>query len=88
MPNDEYAKLQEVLIERPERDVHGCVITVPSVASRQKLTGLSLAQIPELLGVSARTLQEWEQGHRALSGARRTMLLIAQKNAKALVDMA
>jgi len=48
-------------------------------------TGLSEA---ELLGVSVRTLQEWEQGRRIPSGAARTLLLIAQKNRKALVDVA
>ncbi|BFU91894.1 MAG: hypothetical protein NTAFB01_30810 [Nitrospira sp.] len=39
-------------------------------------------------GVSVRTLQEWEQGRRAPSGAARTLLLIAQKNPKALIDVA
>jgi len=42
----------------------------------------------ELLGVSVRTLQEWEQGRRAPSGAARTLLMIAAKNPRALVDVA
>lgn len=35
-----------------------------------------------------RTLQEWEQGRRAPSGAARTLLMIAAKNPRALVDVA
>ena len=51
-------------------------------------TGLSQARFAELLGVSVWTLQEWEQGRCTPSGAARTLLLIAQKNSKALVDVA
>ena len=50
--------------------------------------GLSQPQFAELLGVSARTLQEREQGRRAPSGAARTLLVIAAKNPGALVDVA
>jgi putative transcriptional regulator len=71
-----------------KRGEHGRVTTVPSVASIRERTGLSQARFAELLGVSVRTLQEWEQGRRAPSGAARTLLLIAQKNPKALVDVA
>jgi hypothetical protein len=39
-------------------------------------------------GVSVRTLQEWEQGRRAPSGAARTLLMIAAKNPRALLDVA
>jgi len=42
----------------------------------------------ELLEVSVRTLQEWEQGRRAPSGAARTLLLIADRNPHALLDVA
>jgi len=41
-----------------------------------------------ILGVSVRTLQEWEQGRRAPSGAARTLLLIAAKNPHALLSVA
>jgi putative transcriptional regulator len=71
-----------------KRGEHGRITTVPSVASIRERTGLSQARFAELLGVSVRTLQEWEQGRRAPSGAARTLLLIAQKNPKALVDVA
>jgi len=67
---------------------HGRIINVPSVTSIRERTGLSQARFAELLGVSVRTLQEWEQGRRAPSGAARTLLLIAQKNPRVLVDVA
>ena len=71
-----------------KRGEHGRVTTVPSVSSIREQTGLSQAKFAQLLGVSVRTLQEWEQGRRAPSGAARTLLLIANKNPRALVDVA
>ena len=67
---------------------YGRVTTIPSVASIREKTGLSQARFAQLLGVSARTLQEWEQGRRAPSGAARTLLLIAEKNPRALLEVA
>jgi putative transcriptional regulator len=71
-----------------KRGEHGRVTTVPSVSSIREQTGLSQPKFAQLLGVSVRTLQEWEQGRRAPSGAARTLLLIAAKNPRALVDVA
>lgn len=70
-----------------KRGEHGRVITVPLVSKIRERTGLSQARFAELLGVSVRTLQEWEQGRRAPSGAARTLLLIAAKNPRALIDV-
>jgi len=36
------------------------------------------------LGVSVRTLQDWEQGHRQPSGAARTLIIIAEQQPKVL----
>jgi putative transcriptional regulator len=71
-----------------KRGEHGRMINVPSVASVREKTGLSQSRFAELLGVSVRTLQEWEQGRRAPSGAARTLLLIAARNPRALLDVA
>ena len=68
--------------------VHGRVTNIPSVSSVRERTGLSQARFAQLLGVSVRTLQEWEQGRRAPSGAARTLLLVAQKNPRALLEVA
>jgi len=66
----------------------GRVVSVPSVTAIREATGLSQARFALLLGVSVRTLQEWEQGRRAPSGAARTLLLIAMKNPGALLEVA
>jgi putative transcriptional regulator len=75
-------------IREIRKGVHGRVMNVPSVASIREGTGLSQSRFAQLLGVSVRTLQEWEQGRRAPSGAARTLLLIAQKNPAALLEVA
>ncbi len=66
----------------------GRVITVPSVSSIRERTGLSQTRFAQLLGVSVRTLQDWEQGRRAPSGAARTLLMVAAKSPRALLDVA
>ncbi len=66
----------------------GRAVNVPPVAYIRKKTGLSQTRFAALLGVSVRTLQDWEQNRRAPSGAARTLLLIAHKNPKALFDVA
>jgi putative transcriptional regulator len=71
-----------------KRGEHGRITNMPSVAMIREGTGLSQPRFAELLGVSVRTLQEWEQGRRAPSGAARTLLMIAAKNPRALIDVA
>lgn len=71
-----------------KRGDYGRVTTVPSVASIREKTGLSQARFAQLLGVSVRTLQDWEQGRRAPSGAAKTLLMIAEKNPRALLEVA
>ena len=70
-----------------KRCEHGRVTTVPSVATIREGTGLPQPRFAELLGVSVRTLHEWERGRRAPSGAARTLLRIAAKNPRALIDV-
>ena len=71
-----------------KRGDYGRVISVPDVAEIRERTGLSQAHFASLLGVSVRTLQDWEQGRRAPSGAARTLLLVADRNPKALLEVA
>jgi putative transcriptional regulator len=75
-------------IRQIKRGEYGRVTSVPSVSSIRERTGLSQEKFARLLGVSVRTLQEWEQGRRAPSGAARTLLLIAAKNPRALLEVA
>ncbi len=66
----------------------GRVTQVPDIAGIREGTRLSQAQFARLLGVSVRTLQDWEQGRRAPSGAARTLLLIVYRNPRVLFDVA
>jgi len=71
-----------------KRGQYGRVINVPDVAKTREKTGLSQARFAQLLGVSPRTLQDWEQGRRVPSGAARTLLMVAAKNPQALLEVA
>jgi putative transcriptional regulator len=59
----------------------------PVVAVRMQ-AGLSQRGFAKLLGVSVRTLQDWEQGRRHPSGAAQTLLKIAQRYPKVLRELA
>ena len=71
-----------------KRGEYGRVINVPDIARIREKTGLSQTRFAELLGVSVRTLQDWEQGRRAPSGAARTLLMVAARNPHALLEVA
>ena len=70
------------------RGEYGRVINVPDIARIREKTGLSQARFAQLLGVSVRTLQDWEQGRRAPSGAARTLLMVAARSPQALLEVA
>ena len=48
---------------------------------------MSRASMAELLGVSARTLQNWEQGRTRPSGAAQTLLAVAQRHPEVLREL-
>ena len=51
-------------------------------------SGLSQAQFAAALGVSKRTLEQWEQGRRKPSGAARQLLKIAERHPEVLIEVA
>lgn len=63
-------------------------ISVSAITEARTRTGLSQHRFAEVLGVSARTLQEWEQGRRKPSGAARTLLAIARRRPEVLREVA
>lgn len=63
-------------------------VEVPPVVTARHATGLSQAEFARLLGVSKRTLQEWEQGRRTPSGAARTLIAIAERHPEFLRELA
>ena len=81
---------QEILdgIRDLKRSKVGKVVNVPAVAEIREKMGLSQSRFATLLGVSVRTLQDWEQGRRTPSGAARTLLLVAEKNPQAILEVA
>ena len=62
-------------------------VAVSAATEARMKVGLSQAAFAKLLGVSVRTLQEWEQGRREPSGAARTLLRIALRTPEAIVDV-
>lgn len=59
---------------------------LPVVEARQKC-GLSQSRFAELLGVSVRTLQDWEQGRRKPSKAAMSLIQIAKQRPDVLHEV-
>jgi len=66
----------------------GRTTTLPAVADIRERVGLSQSEFADLLCVSVRTVQEWEQGRKAPSGPARMLLLVADQNPQALLAVA
>ena len=49
----------------------------PIVRAREK-SGLSQAEFAQLMGVSVRTIQDWEQGRREPNAAAKTLIKVAE----------
>jgi putative transcriptional regulator len=62
-------------------------VPVSAITEARSRTGLSRQRFAELLGVSPRTLQEWEQGRRQPSGAARSLLAIAARRPEVLREV-
>ncbi|WP_322051203.1 helix-turn-helix domain-containing protein [Paraburkholderia bannensis] len=58
----------------------------PAALARARV-GLSQSAFAALLGVSTRTLQDWEQGRRQPTGAAQTLLRVAELHPQALRDL-
>ncbi|MBT1270551.1 MAG: helix-turn-helix domain-containing protein [Pseudomonas sp.] len=69
--------LAAVIDVKEARHGHVHHVEITQAAEARSKTGLSQPKFAELLGVSVRTLQEWEQGRRSPSGAARSLLHIA-----------
>ena len=55
-------------------------VEVNEVVQARQSTGLSQSEFATALSISKRTLQEWEQGRRAPSGAAQALIRIARKH--------
>ena len=91
MPSD-LAKFQKDLLDsvKQMRKVQAARVTkveVPAAAEARARVGLSQQQFAGLLGVSARTLQDWEQGRREPTGAAKTLLRVAVSHPEVLREL-
>jgi putative transcriptional regulator len=57
------------------------------VAQARQKSGLSQGRFAQALGISVRTLQEWEQGRRSPSGAAKTLIRIANRHPRVVCEM-
>ena len=62
-------------------------IEVSAAVSARIKSGLSQSDFAELMGVSVRTLQDWEQGRRQPSGAAKTLIAIAERRPDVLKEI-
>jgi len=60
---------------------------LPVVRARLK-SGLTQAQFAALLGISKRTLEQWEQGRREPSGAAKTLIRLGDLHPEVLREIA
>lgn len=65
----------------------GRVVYSPLIAARRN-TGLTPEQFASLFGISAATLESWEQDRNPPTGAVRTLIAIALRHPEALVAIA
>ena len=91
MPS-EIEKFQNDLLESVRQMKRGeavrtTQVKLPEAAQARANMGLSQQAFALLLGVSARTLQDWEQGRRAPTGAAKTLLRVAVAHPEVLREL-
>ncbi len=79
--------LSSVKQMRRGRAARATKVKLPAAAEARASVGLSQEEFAQLLGVSPRTLQDWEQGRREPTGAARTLLKVAVKHPKVLREL-
>ncbi len=83
--NDLLESVRQMKSDRPARLTH---LTLSSTTAARHACGLSQAQFAVLMGVSVRTLRDWELGRREPSGAARTLLKVAERHPDVLRELA
>ena len=79
--------LQSVKEMRAEKVGHTHKVEIPEIIEARNKIGFTQDQFAELLGVSKRTLQEWEQGRKKPSKAANSLLRIAIKRPDVLQEV-
>ena len=76
--------LQSVRQMKAGKAARTAVVALTAAADARAKVGVSQSEFATLLGVSVRTLQDWEQGRREPSGAAKTLLRIAASTPEAI----
>lgn len=61
-------------------------VEAPSVEAIREQYGLSQMRFAAMLGISVKTLRNWEKGRRTPQGAARVLLQVAAKHPEAILD--
>jgi putative transcriptional regulator len=59
----------------------------PDVKSIRSRLGVSQSEFASLLGISVRTLENWEQGHRTPKGPARVLLKVAETHPEVIWEV-
>jgi putative transcriptional regulator len=78
--------LQSVKDMQAGQAAHKTKVKPNEVAAARLNTGLTQAEFAKALQISARTLQEWEQGRRQPSGAAKALLHIASRHPDVITE--
>ncbi len=62
-------------------------VALSPIAEARSRLGMSQSELARLMGVSTRTLQDWEQGRRKPTGAAQTLLRVAIVHPEVLLDL-
>jgi len=89
---DELEQFQQDLLESVRQMKAGKAARVTQVplsaaAEARAKVGVSQNAFAKLIGVSLRTLQDWEQGRRQPTGAAQTLLRVARQHPEVLRDL-
>ena len=82
--NDVLASVRQMKAGKAARITN---VNLPSIVAARNTLGLSQSRFAELLGVSKRTLQEWEQGRRTPNGAAKTLLRVVERHPEVLREL-
>jgi putative transcriptional regulator len=61
-------------------------IDAPEIKMIRKSLNVSQSEFAMMIGISVRTLQNWEQGRRKPEGPAKALLHVASKNPKAVIE--
>lgn len=90
--NKEMEQFQKDLLDSVRQMKAGKVarktqVALSPIAEARSRLGMSQSELASLMGVSTRTLQDWEQGRRKPTGAAQTLLRVAIAHPEVLLDL-